>query len=242
MAVSAAFSGHLSADPITLTDVTDWGNTPMQIVDTALPALGYPYGVYVYAGINDLAVTENGNTTVYDGFCIDPFHWSASGPVAYNSVPLADAPKSPATLNASTALQIEELWAEYFSPTMSSSSAAGLQIAIWELVSANAVANDGLPPSQAFSLDQGEDYGAAADIASLSSFHGTPAVLTGLTGPGQDYVIQEVNPSVLRIPDHAETFIMLAMTAGALMLARPVLLKRATPRLAPATSPVRSKQ
>lgn len=237
----AGLASNTSASPVTVTDVTDWGSTPMEIVNTDLPALGYPNGVWVYAGINTLSVTDGGNTTVYSGFCIDPFHWSATGPVAYNSVPLMDAPKAPATLNNFTALEIEDLWAQYFSPTMSASSAAGLQIAIWELVSSNAVASDGLPLSQAFSLNQGNDYGAASDIASLSTYEGAPAVLTGLTGSGQDYVIQEVNQNTISVPDHAETLLMLAFTFGAILVARPALLRSANPlRLAP-TNPVLSK-
>jgi hypothetical protein len=101
---------------------------------------------------------------------------------------------------------------------MSSASAAGLQIAIWELVSTNAVANDGLSPSYAFSLAPGQsDYGASQDIASLATYNGPSANLIGLTGPGQDYVIDPV-------PDSGGTFLMLALTLGALVLARPAIL------------------
>jgi hypothetical protein len=174
----------------------------------------------VYAGVNTLLVTDGGSSALHDGFCVDPFHYSASGPSApYYLVPLADAPKSPATLNAATAKDIEDLWAEFYSPAISPSSAAGLQIAIWELVSSNAVANDGLPPDEAFSLDAGQyDYGASQDIASLAAYQGPAANLSALTGPGQDYVIDPV-------PDAARTLNLLALALGVLALAQPAIAK-----------------
>jgi hypothetical protein len=170
----------------------------------------------------------DGSSTINNAFCIDPFHFSASGPTSgYSIVPLADSPKSPGTLNAATALDIEDLWAEYYSPTMSSAGAAGLQIAIWELVSANAVATGELPANEAFSVTS-YDYGASADLASLATYDGPAANLTGLTGPGQDYVIDP--PSV---PDGGKTFFMLALTLGALVLARPAIIKSASLKLKP---------
>jgi len=235
-------SAQLRADSVTVTDITDWGATPMETVNTDIPYLGYPNGVEVYAGINTLSVNNGVSTTTYSGFCVDPFHWSTSAPMTYSEVPLADAPKSPATLNAATALQIEELWADYFSPTMSCSAAAGLQIAIWDLVSSNAVANDGLLPSEAFSLNQGNDYGAAADIASLANFQGAPADLTGLTGNAQDYVI-EMNNNLPPVPtpDGGQTLMMLALTVGALVIARPALIRSANSLRLASANPVRSK-
>jgi hypothetical protein len=210
-------SANSTPIPVTVTETTDWGTTPMEIVTADLPYSGYDGGVY--AGINTLSVTQNGTSTTYSGFCIDPFHWSLGGAQSgYEEVSLANAPKSPAPLNAATATDIGDLWAEYYSPTMSSASAAGLQIAIWELVSTNAVANDGLSPSYAFSLAPGQsDYGASQDIASLATYNGPSANLIGLTGPGQDYVIDPV-------PDSGGTFLMLALTLGALVLARPAIL------------------
>jgi len=222
--LTAALAANVNADPIpvTVNDVTDWGTTPNEVVNANLPYLGYTGGVY--AGINTLSVTLNGTSTTYSGFCIDPFHWSASGPTSgYSEVPLVDAPKSPAALNAATATDIEDLWAKYYSPTMSSSSAAGLQIAIWELVSSNAVANDGLSASKAFSLATGQsDYGASQDLASLATYTGPAANLMGLTGPGQDYV---VDPQP--VPDGGGTFILLALTLSALVYVRIAMDKNA---------------
>jgi hypothetical protein len=133
-----------------------------------------------------------------------------------------DADQYSVQLNAFTATEIEDLWAMYYSPTMSSPSAAGLQIAIWELVSSNAVATGNLPAADAISVTSIYDSVAASDLDSLSTFNGSPANLLALTGPGQDYVIAAV-------PDGGETFLMLVLTLGALVVARPALIKIAAP-------------
>jgi len=227
----AGLGATVNATSLTVTDITDWSTTPMEVVSANLPYLNYNGGVY--AGINTLTVADGGSSASYNGFCIDPFHWSASGPKSgYSMVSLAEAPKSPAILNAALAADIADLWAEFYSPTMSSSSAAGLQIAIWELVSSNAVANDGLPAADAFSLADGQyDYGAGQDIASLATYDGPAANLIALTGPGQDYVVDPV-------PDHGQTFFMLALTLSALVLARPALVQSAGLRRKAQTVPV----
>jgi hypothetical protein len=209
-------AGNATAHPVVVTDVTDWGTTPVEVVNVNDPLLNYYSGVY--AGINTLKVTDGSSVTINNGFCIDPFHWSASGPTSgYNTVPLSDAPKAPGEMTATVALDIEKLWAEYYSPTMSDGSAAALQIAIWDLVSSNAVANGQITPSDAFTVTS-YDYGAETDIASLATYQGPAANLIALTGPGQDYVIQNT-------PDGGPTLLMLMVTAGALFMARPALIK-----------------
>jgi len=227
-AVVTCLAASVNAGTITVTDVTDWQTTPVEAVNADLTYLGYNGGIY--AGINTLSVNNGENTTVYSGFCIDPFHWSANGPVStYSAVPLVDGPKAPATLNAFTATEIEDLWQEYFSPTMSSSSAAGLQIAIWELVSSNAVASDGLAPKYAFALDAGQyDYGASLDLDSLATYDGPAADLTALTGPGQDYVIDMAGsgpPPNPMVPDGGATSLMLVLTVSVLAFARSAIIK-----------------
>jgi hypothetical protein len=129
-----------------------------------------------------------------------------------------DGPKAPGTLNAPTARDIEILWTEFYSPTMSSQSAAGLQIAIWDLVSSNAVATGELPPSEAFSVTS-YDYGASADLATLVGYDGPVDTLTALSGPGQDYVVDSV-------PDGGQTLILLALAAGAMILVRNIVIER----------------
>ena len=223
VALAASFATKVSANsPLTVTEITDWNTAPAEYQFFNDPYLGYSGGLDV--GMSTLLVNNGTSSSVYNGFCIDPFHWSATGPSSpYYEVPLVDAPKSPAQLNAYTATEIEKLWAQFFSPTMSSSSAAGLQIAIWELVSSNAIASDSLPANEAFTLTSGNDYGASQDLASLATYAGPVPSLLALTGPGQDYVIN-VNP----VPDVSGTFIMLALTVGALLIARPALIKSAS--------------
>jgi hypothetical protein len=230
----AGLVASANAGSVTVTDVTDWSTTPMEIVNADLPYLGYNGGVY--AGVNTLMVSDGESSTIFSGFCIDPFHYSASGPSSpYYLVPLADVPKSPATLNSATAKNIEDLWAEYYSPAISPSSAAGLQIAIWELVSSNAVANDGLPAADAFSLDGGNDYGASQDLASLATYQGPAANLMGVTGPGQDYVIDPV-------PDGGGTLHLLALALSALALAQAAIIKNLGPMRQAQAIPVSRRQ
>ena len=76
----AGFAANVQADAVVVTDVTDWGTTPMEVVNVNDPYLNYYSGVY--AGINTLSITDGDNTYVRNGFCIDPFHWSLSGPIS----------------------------------------------------------------------------------------------------------------------------------------------------------------
>jgi hypothetical protein len=226
----ASLASNVNAATDTVTDVTDWGTTPVEIVSANLPLLGYDGGVY--AGINTISVTGAGaDSGIYNAFCVDPFHWSAIGPTpGYSIVPLADAPKPPGTLNVATALDIEDLWAEFYSPTMSSPNAAGLQIAIWELVSSNAVATGEISASDAVTFS-GNTYSASADLASLAAYTGPAANLEGLTGPGQDYVISipPFTPQQDSVPDGGGTFLMLVLTLGTLVVARFVIIEHAGP-------------
>jgi hypothetical protein len=215
-ALLAGFSATVIATPVIVTDISNWGTTPMEIVDLNLPYAGYNGGVY--AGINTLSVTEGANTFTASGFCIDPFHFSLDGPKAYNTVALGSAPKYPGPMGATTALEIEELWHEYFPTAQTSSTvAAGLQLAIWELVVDAAAAANHVPTSTYYTLTSGNDYGAAADIASLVGYSGPAADLIGLTGPGQDYVIENPTPAPPpNVPDGGTTLILLGVAMGGL--------------------------
>ena len=133
----------------------------------------------VYAGINNLLV----DGTPMTGFCIDPFHFSRDSSPGYDYVALEDAPKSGnggSSMGADTANAISDLWAMYYSPSMSATNAAGLQIAIWMLVGGS-------------KFHVTNDFGASALIASLSTYtgpganldwtHGTRPGLRGLPEP-----------------------------------------------------------
>ncbi len=95
----------------------------------------------------------------------------------YKFVPLTKAPEAPFTLSASEAIEISDLWAMFYNPGMKENKAAGLQLAIWEIVGGDD-----------FSVI-GKDYGASLMLAALRTYSGPGAGLIALTGPGQDYVV-----------------------------------------------------
>jgi hypothetical protein len=80
-------------------------------------------------------------------------------------------------LSASEAIEISDLWAMFYNPGMKENKAAGLQLAIWEIVGGDD-----------FSVI-GKDYGASLMLAALRTYSGPGARLIALTGPGQDYVV-----------------------------------------------------
>jgi hypothetical protein len=192
-----------SAVPVTVQEVGVGANEVVQITSSTLGA-----NLNVYAGIIDLSV--NGVAT--DGFCIDPFHWSISGPQPYNTEPLADAPKAPVNgMGATSALKIEQLWGHFYSHDMSNQDAAGLQIAIWEIVG-------GLN----FNLDSTPDYGAGTMLAWVNSNpNALAADLMAVTGPGQDYVIPNTpNIPHISVPDGGQTILMLVAGLAGLAIMR----------------------
>lgn len=190
----AALTHRAEAIPVT---VQEMGVGPNEVVQMTSSTLGQHW---VYAGIIDLKV----NGVAMDGFCIDPFHWSITGPQTYNTLTLGDGPKAPGgAMGAATALKIEQLWAQYYSHTMSAQNAAGLQIAIWELVG-------GIN----FHLDSAPDYGANSMLAWLNENPDAKAAdLIAVTGPGQDYVIQ-------RVPDGGTTVLLLGFALAGLIAFR----------------------
>jgi hypothetical protein len=163
------------------------------------PSPPHPWTGNVYAGVNKLLV----DGVPMDGFCIDPFHFSLGSSDGYSFVPLTSAPKFPGTMTAWDATLIGRLWGSYYSPTMTAADAAGLQIAIWEIVGGSS-----------FQLN-GADYGAGGFLAyvSASGYSGPRAHLIGLTGPGQDYV-------VAAIPDGGTTLGMLGLAFILVSIAR----------------------
>lgn len=202
-ATLAVLAFRADAVPVT---VQELGVGPNEVVEMTSSTLGQHW---VYAGIIDLKV--NGIAT--DGFCIDPFHWSITGPQTYNTEDLSVGPKPPGSpMGAATALKIEQLWAQYYSHTMSNADAAGLQIAIWELVG-----------GAGFHLDSSLDYGANAMLAWVNQHpDATAANLIAVTGPGQDYVIPGFN-----CPDSGMTVLLLGFALAGLIAARNSFLKLA---------------
>jgi hypothetical protein len=141
------------------------------------------YSGGVYAGINQLLI--NGSQIV-NGFCIDPFHFSSSQSLNYTVANLADAPKGDLNplsngtgMGAANALTIEGLWAAYYSPNMSATDAATLQLAIWDVVGGST-----------FTTTSTLNTAAENWIHTVNAGNGPVANLVGLTGRGQDYVVQ----------------------------------------------------
>ena len=159
-----------------------------------------PAPVYVYAGVVDLKV----NGQAQSGFCIDPFHWSSGQALAdYNYASLADTTaiqsKPGIQLNGTQATVLSRLWSTYYNAALTNDEvAAGLQIAIWELVA-----------TSDFSLVGGSpDYGARDMLSAVQSgsYHADNASLIALRGPinGQDYVVQ--------VPDGGATILLLGLS------------------------------
>ncbi len=199
LAFAILLPAGFSAKATTVT-VAELGTDPTEIVDISDQAINNDNPIEVYAGVTQISV--NGVTT--NGFCIDPFHFSSSSPLTYNVVNLADAPKAPpgdptySGMGASAAQEISDLWAMNYTAALSNAqTAAALQIAIWEVVA-------GTVPSEDFTV-YGNDYGASTLLADLATYTGPGANLVGLTGPGQDYVVQSV-------PDGGSTLALLGMT------------------------------
>jgi len=145
-------------------------------VRTGAPAhisLSTGFNGFVGAGIKKIQV----DGVQMDAFCIDPFTMALRSSPGYKFVPLTKAPEAPFTLSASEAIEISDLWAMFYNPGMKENKAAGLQLAIWEIVGGDD-----------FSVI-GKDYGASTMLAALRSYSGPGAGLIALTGPGQDYVV-----------------------------------------------------
>jgi hypothetical protein len=118
-------AASLKATPVT---VTDLGIGAHQTVNITSSTLGT---VDVYAGVVNLQV----GPTVTKGFCIDPWHWSITGPQSYDLVSLALAPKAPTgPMGSAAAIQIEKLWNQFYTLGITDTNAAALQIEIWKVV------------------------------------------------------------------------------------------------------------
>ncbi|HZZ56786.1 MAG TPA: putative Ig domain-containing protein, partial [Opitutaceae bacterium] len=141
----------------------------------------------VYSGVLDLTI----DSTAVEGFCIDPWHWSGSGTMTYTAETLGLGPDDANGMGSTVAKEIEQLWDKYYSATMSGSTAAGLQIAIWELVDQAISAQNS---SYWFTLNSSNNYGASSMIQWVEANANAPtANLVALTGPGQNYVTLQSN-------------------------------------------------
>ena len=238
LSLAATLSSH--AQTVGITDISDWNNAEVVNLDLTSPALGSSgYNGGVYAGINTFQLTAGTQTFDANGFCIDPYHWSVGGAYTDNVLNLSSAPKAPGPMSATAALQVEDLWAMYYTAALTSSSVAGgLQLAIWEVVA------NSIDSSEYFSLDSGQSGAgqigdvAALDIASLTGYKGPAADLVALSSStGQDYVVENfsgsgITPHGGTVPDGGKTMAMFAFAIAGLA---------AFPRFAPALTLKRIK-
>ena len=175
--LSYFFVSPVHAVPVTVKQISV---SPYRIAHVEI---GTFYSGGVYAGVVNLQV----DGVAMQGFCIDPFHFASKSALTYEMVPLEDAPKAylPDFLGAMgnfKADQISKLMGMAYSPNMYPNAAAGLQIAIWEIVA-----------GEDFKIiTTTQDFGAADLLAQLPNYKGPKANLIALTGPGQDYVIATV--------------------------------------------------
>jgi hypothetical protein len=232
-----AFSGSaLRATPVKVTEDGIGSNDTVYVNSSTLGS-----DLHVYAGIVLITLGTGPTAKTFDGFCIDPWHWSVSGPQNYQLVPLVDAPKPPGPMSAKAAVEIEELWAKYMTSSYALSSndkiadewSAAMQLEIWQTVA-------GSISGASYSLDSidnnfsGESTAVWADLGAMNTFLAgatgtTPrADLEGLTSgtnsdhrdnPGQDYVIDSV-------PDTATTAALLGMGLAGLVALRRSRLAR----------------
>src|SRR5438034_5507014 len=168
LSVAAALSLP-AANPARAHLVEDFGvrkGAPVHI------SLSTGFNGFVGAGIKKIQV----DGVKMDAFCIDPFTMALRSSSGYRFVPLTQAPEAPWTLSASEATEVSDLWAMFYKPKMKQKKAAGLQIAIWEIVGGDD-----------FTVI-GKSYGANRMLAALDSYSRPGARLIALTGPGQDYV------------------------------------------------------
>jgi len=205
IALSCTFAGVIPARALTVEEI---GTRSGEYVTIQLNGTDI---VPVEAGVLQLNV----NGSLMDGFCIDPFHFSDGVMPGYQAVELTSAPKG-GFMSAGTALEIERLWASFYSPTMSASQAAGLQIAIWELTGGSA-----------FKLWSHNDFGAAGLLNTVEAlpYNGSAEDLVGLTGPGQDYGVARTSIDGIdqNVPDAASTVGLLALGVMSVFVLRRVV-------------------
>jgi hypothetical protein len=192
MAVGLVGAMSASASVINPVTVTFDNVNPSETVNLADPWItsGANAGIY--------NLTVDGVAT--PSFCIDVADVNNSDTFTdyyYND--LASSPLAPAgPMGSTAATDIEKLWAAYYSPSMGNQDAAALQVAIWDVIAANAT------PSYTVTVNNNDPtdpiYGEAiAEIANIPNIT-SHADLVALVGPNgssgeQSYVVAVPEPA-----------------------------------------------
>lgn len=152
------------------------------VIDGGNPVSGVEAGIY-YLKVNGV---------VTPSFCIDVASDAPQTTQIYTKGALSTAPADAAgPMGTTGATKVEQLWAAYFSPSMSSVAAAGLQVAIWEVIAsakgyALTVSGNSAVTSQ-----------ATADIAGIAGVTPDPNLVALMNSGYQNYVISVPEASTI---------------------------------------------
>jgi hypothetical protein len=207
LAVALAAAGSARAS---LTVIIDTPN-PSQIVTltvTPAPLSAVPaFSGGVYAGIYN----ETIDGVFTPSFCIDVAHDVYVGQTFndYSYATLAAAPDTPAgPMGAATAIDIEKLWAKYYTAAQADSSgvtAAALQVAIWKVEGGGQPLGNG---NAGYTVTESDGAGVSALVATmlgaLPSLTAEADLVAIVSPDGQSYVVA--------VPEAT------TMVAGALLL------------------------
>lgn len=122
-------ASSLRANPVT---VVNTGTSPGVTVSVDLPWI--PYNADASAGVENLLINFGSGNVAVPGYCIDLYHFSSGSSLSYNIDQLAGSPTAnpPNAMGPAKADFIKEMWAQYYSPSLTDATkAGGFQLAIW---------------------------------------------------------------------------------------------------------------
>jgi hypothetical protein len=146
-----------------------------------------------WAGVYNLKV--NGQAT--PSFCIDLQNESVSTPETYQVVALADAPNpSAGPMGPTKAADLTQLLSKYWTNSLDADHAAGLQLAVWEIVdeksgSYNIATGNFQAAGNGVVSTYAEDYLSNFNTGSLGSYVAVTSLIY------QDYAIQVPAPGAI---------------------------------------------
>ena len=154
----------------------------------------YTGGINVYTGVYNIKV--NGIAT--PSFCIDTVEESSTAANPYIVAALKDAPiNSGPTMGATKAADLSKLLGAYWTNSLSNAEAAGLQLAVWEIVAENSMNSYNVTSGTFYAADGAVRNQAKIYLDTLSSL-GCAGSFLALTNDGlQDYVVRVPVPGAI---------------------------------------------